>query len=114
MVTIELKLADYHAKLAVSLKTWQQTLNKNISRGLGKIFKKEKILTLADVRLHAKKLRTSQDLSADQRVELKHIVAHANLQLVSRQLRFNQFLIDRKFEDIFDIAKLSRDSFWRS
>ena len=110
-ISLDLKVTDYKTRLAAPLNSWQQAVNKSLSNKLAMLFQQNKISSLADLRLHAERLRTTPGLSQAERAEFGEIEAHAHLQLLSRDHGLNQKLIDAGFKDMFAIAGLSRSAF---
>jgi hypothetical protein len=107
---IMVKTASHNEKLIAPIDKWQSAMGLQISPTLQERLKQGKIDSLADLRV--KKLpKSSQELSAKDKEDLKRMQAHANLQLISRDSRVNQQLFEVGYSNILDIASQSRTEF---
>ncbi|MCO6434818.1 neuraminidase-like domain-containing protein [Nitrosomonas nitrosa] len=115
-ISIEVELKPYQKQIAGLLSDWEKALGKKIPDSVTKFFEQNKIKTLADVRLVSDQLiEESSKLEKQKKLKEKALLdelqAHAHLQLVSRDHKVNQSLINAKFSNIFSIAAQSRASF---
>lgn len=110
-ISVEVKMAPYRERVAVPLDEWQRTSGRGIPGNLADLFEREEIATLEDIRRHANRLRKEPGLQEPERKVLDEMVAHANLQVLSRDHTVNQALVDIGLTDMFSIAALSRSAF---
>lgn len=115
-ISIEVELKPYQKQIAGLLFDWEKVLGKKIPDSVSKFFEQNKINTLADVRRKSVQLiKESSKLEKEKKLKEKALLdelqAHAHLQLVSRDHKVNQSLINAKFSNIFSIAAQSRASF---
>ena len=109
-IRIEVKVADHRNKTAGLLAEWGKALNKSLPTALSDLYKKETISSLADLRRKAEKLGVRK---LPEEVKRAHtdLLAHANLQLISRDYKLNQALIDAGFRSFLAISSLSPSAF---
>ncbi len=110
-LTVDVKLADYRKKLSGPLDEWKRSTGRTIPAKLNDLFTREKVNSLADIRRSADTLLKETGLSRQEKVALDELFAHARLQVLSQDTALNQELIASGFNDLYSIAKLSRDSF---
>ena len=112
-ISVEMKLATYRKRLTGPLDEWQQAMGRPVSTRLNNLFTLEKIVSLADIRKSAEKLKKANGLSKQETTLLNDLIAHAYLQVLSQDEALRQELIDSGFKDIFSIAAVSRADFLR-
>lgn len=102
-MVVDLKLDDYKARVASPLANWEKALRKAIPAKAAALLKQHKIASFDDFRVHAADLAKAE-LAGGDGDAVRELQRHAELQLVSRDHRRNQQLIDAGLADVFTIA----------
>lgn len=116
----QVPVENYRTQLAVPIKDWAKEVNQPLDRIEG-ILSNAKITTLADVRDRTKydaALQRVDQLSASERAaakqQIENMRAHAELQVLSRNNKQNQILVENQYRSLPDIAQKSRFAFLKS
>jgi hypothetical protein len=110
ILSVKVRTAPNQEKLVAPLDKWRASLNRTFSSALQTLLQQRKIASLASLRV-AKDLADSPGLSDADKQEILLMQAHADLQLISREHKTNQALVNAGYRSIFDIARQSRSEF---
>jgi hypothetical protein len=97
-------------KLEAPLDVWTTATGMRLSPKVDQALKSSKIGSLAKLRA-AKDIEKTPGLGQADIKELKLLQKHSRLQLISRDHKANQHLVDAGISDVTDIARLTRSSF---
>lgn len=106
----QLSIKAHLDKLAAPLDGLKASMGLQLSAGLDQALKARKIASLAQLR-SARDIASTPGLGQTELKELKLLQGHAQLQLISRDHKINQQLLDAGFVDATAIAALSRQAF---
>jgi len=106
----QLSIKAHLDKLAAPLDGLKASMGLQLSAGLDQALKARKIASLAQLR-SARDIASTPGLGQTELKELKLLQGHAQLQLISRDHKTNQQLLDAGFVDATAIAALSRQAF---
>jgi hypothetical protein len=106
----QLSIKAHLDKLAAPLDGLKASMGLQLSAGLDQALKARKIASLAQLR-SARDIASTPSLGQTELKELKLLQGHARLQLISRDHKINQQLLDAGFADVTAIADLSRQAF---
>jgi hypothetical protein len=113
-ISVKLKTAAQKDKLRAPLNAWSTSLAHAFSPQLQDALRQFKIDSLATLRENADELTVAAGLSPGDKKDIQLLAAHAHLQLISRDHKINQTLIDKGYEDILAIAEKSSNAFPKS
>ena len=103
----------HEERLRGPLVEWQRTVGPAFSPELTAVLQRRKIASLADLRA-AENLSGERTLSAQDRAQIAVLEAHAQLQVLSRDHRVNQALVDAGFRDLLAVADARRAVFLKA
>jgi hypothetical protein len=106
----QLSIKAHIDKLAAPLDGLKASMGLRLSAGLDQALKDRKIASLAQLR-SAQDIASTAGLGQTELKELELLQGHARLQLISRDHKINQQLLDAGFPDVTAIAALSRQLF---
>jgi hypothetical protein len=106
----QLSIKAHIDKLAAPLDGLKASMGLRLSAGLDQALKDRKIASLAQLR-SAQDIASTAGLGQTELRELNLLQGHARLQLISRDHKINQQLLDAGFPDVTAIAALSRQAF---
>ncbi|MCS5700796.1 hypothetical protein NZK32_17275 [Cyanobium sp. FGCU-52] len=106
----QLSIKAHIDKLVAPLDGLKASMGLQLSAGLDQALKDRKIASLAQLR-SAQDIASTAGLGQTELKELKLLQGHARLQLISRDHKINQQLLDAGFPDVTAIAALSRQAF---
>mgnify|MGYP000406886663 CR=1 FL=1 len=116
-IEIEVSLAKYYRKIAVPLDDLNDLLPENLPDEFFSKLKENGVESLKDFRskhdddTFKKSIENVDPKNPAIKEALKTLEAHANLNILSRDLQLNSKLINKGYTSIFDIAHLSRKTF---
>jgi hypothetical protein len=113
-IPVKVKMAAQKDKLNGPLDAWSADLSHALSSKLQQALQQLKIDSLATLREKGGQLANAPGLDAAEQKDVILLVAHAHLQLISRDHKINQTLIDKGYPDIIAIADKSPNAFAKS
>jgi hypothetical protein len=113
-IPVKVKTAPLKDKLRAPIAVWSTSLSHPLSPKLRQALQTLKIDSLATFRPNAAQLSGVSGLSPADKADIELLAAHAGLQLISREHKTNQALIDKGYRDIFAILEKSPQAFAKS